>query len=51
MCKTSIAANKAHFFQSMLPLHVRKCAVPPDDLRSEISSRALVTFRNIGEER
>ena len=35
----------------MLRLKVRKCAVPPEYLRSEISSRALATFQNIGKAR
>jgi len=35
----------------MLRLNVRKCAVPPEHLRSEISSHALATFQNIGKSR
>jgi len=35
----------------MLPLKVRKCAEPPDHLRSEILSRALATLQNIGKAR
>jgi len=41
--KKNLAANKAHFLQPMLPLKARKCAEPPDHLRSGISSRALAT--------
>ena len=37
--------------QSILSLEVRKCAVPPEHLRSEISPRALATFQNIGKAR
>jgi len=35
----------------MFPLNVRKCAVPPEHLRNEISSPALATFQNIGKAR
>jgi len=35
----------------MLPLKVGKCAVPPDHLRSEISSRPLATVQIIGKTR
>jgi len=35
----------------MLPVKVRNCAVPPNHLRSEISSRALATFQIIGKVR
>jgi len=45
------AANQTHFLQPTLPLMVRKYAVPPDHLRSEISSRALATFQTIGKVR
>jgi len=37
--------------QPMLPLKVRKCAEPPDHLRSEITSRALATFQITGKAR
>jgi len=49
--------KKKHFCQKnafllpMLPLKVRKCAVPPEHLRSEISFRALATFQIIGKVR
>ena len=47
--KRSIAANKAHFLQLILPLtEARNCA---DHLRSEISSRALAPFQNIEKTR
>ena len=55
--KISIAANKAHFLQPMLLLKVRKCAVPPDHLRSKILfsrigkisfSRILALIRHSG---
>ena len=42
------------FFLTNVPLQImRKCAVPvpPDHLRSEISSRVLATFQIIGEAR
>jgi len=45
------AANKMHFLQPMLPLMMRKGAVLPDHLRSEISSRVLATFQIIGKAR
>ena len=35
----------------MVPLRCVKYAVPSDHLRSEISSRALPTFRKIGKAR
>ena len=41
----SIAANKTHFLQLILPLKVRKCAIPPEHLRSEISSCTFATFQ------
>ena len=47
--KRSIDANKTRFLQTMLPLKVCKCAAPPDHLRSEVSSRALVTFKIIAK--
>jgi len=46
--RRSTAANKAHFLQPTLLL---RCAEPPDHLRSEITSRALATFQNIGKAR
>jgi len=46
--KRSIAANKT---QPMLPLKVRKWAVPPDHLLGEISLRALAAFQIIGKAR
>jgi len=33
------------------PSKVRYSAIPPDHLRSEISSRGLVTFQNLGKTR
>jgi len=38
-------------FCNNAPTIVRKCAVPPDHLRSEISSRTLATFQIIGKSR
>jgi len=43
--------QQSAFFVTMLPLRCAKYTVPSDDLRSEISSRALPTFQNIGKVR
>jgi len=54
MCKET-GVKKKHccqqsaFFAINAPSNVRNCVVPPDHLRSEISSRALATFQNIGK--
>jgi len=47
--KRSSAANKTHSLQPMPHLRVLKCAVPPDHLRSEISSHVLAIFQIIGK--
>jgi len=39
------------FFAINYPSKIRKSAVPPEHLRIEISSRALVTFQIIGKAR
>jgi len=41
--------QQSAFSATNTPPKVRKCAEPPDHLRSEISSRALATFQNIGK--
>jgi len=38
-------------FTTNAPFKVRHCEIPPDHLRSAISSRALVTIQNIGKTR
>jgi len=55
MCKEA-SVRKKHCcqqsaFSATNALKLRKCAEPPDRLRSEISSRALATFQNIGKSR
>jgi len=56
MCKEGPVKQKHCCQQSAfsainVPLKVRKCAEPPHDRRSEITSRALPTFQNIGKAR
>jgi len=44
--------QQSAFSATNAPLKLRKCAEPPDHLRSEIiSRRALATFQNIGKAR
>jgi len=56
MCKEACLKKKhccqqSAFSATNAPLKVRKCAEPQDNLRSEISRRALATFQNIGKAR
>ena len=58
MCKEAWVKKKhccqKHAFSATVQpilLMVPKCAEPPEHLRSEISSRALATFQNIGKAR
>jgi len=57
MCKEARVKKKhccqqSAFSATSAPLKLRKCAEPPDHLRSEITSRrALATFQNIGKAR
>jgi len=50
MCKEALLPIKRNFCNQR-SLWRCKCAVPPDHLRSEISSRTLATFQNIGKAR
>jgi len=47
--KKKHCCQQSAFFAISAPSKVRNCAVPPDHLRSEISSRALAAFQNIGK--
>jgi len=56
MCKETWVKKKHccqqnAFFATNAPTKVRKSAVPPDHLRSEISSRTPATFQIIGKSR
>jgi len=48
--EASLPKKRIHCNQ-MLPLTVRKCTVPSDHLRSEISSHELAAFQIIGKAR
>jgi len=51
LCVKKHCCQQSAILQSMIRLKMRKCAVPPDHLHSEISSHALATFQNIGKAR
>jgi len=51
LCVKKHCFQQNAFLQPMLRLKVRKHAVSPEHLLSEISSSALATFQNIGKVR
>ena len=50
ICNKALLPPSASFAINA-PFYVRNCVVPPDHLRSEISSRALAPFQKIGKAR
>jgi len=50
VCNKALLPPSASFAINA-PFYVRNCVVPPDHVRSEISSRALAPFQKIGKAR